>query len=41
MVYKNWIRLQKFLEKAENELLGEFFLLVVWFKIQSLTSCTM
>ena len=32
-VYKSWIRPQKSLEKAENELQGEFFLLVIWFKI--------
>ena len=39
-VYKSWIRLQKSSEKANDELQGNFILLVIWFKIQSFTSCT-
>ena len=33
-------KVAKFLGKAENELRGKFFLPPIWFKIQSLTSCT-
>ena len=39
-VYKSLIRPQKSREKAENELRDKFFLLVIWFKIRLLTSCT-
>ena len=39
-VYKSWIRPQKSSEKANDELQGNFILLVIWFKIQSFTSCT-